>query len=230
MSNENNFLTFPYKSFFESDEYKNRKSDSPDLTDERREYYRKLYKEHFPDKFSHIRLGVRYFPLIPLRIMAAIEEYENMGHDVAPFFHAPSSDNAPRHSYVESLDYAFKFILGEMERFYQVYHSFAFHDDSPCPSQIGELEIDFAGYLLSLESLCDDDSLDALYEAQKRVAPLFNALATKTVGIGMEESFRENMSSLRTCTERIVRALYKRECLCYAAIGTRRPDSEKKKT
>ena len=68
--NKHDFLCFPYKCYFASDEYKNRKSNSLDVDDERTEYYKTLYKKFFPNEFSHIHLGVRYFPLIPLQLLA----------------------------------------------------------------------------------------------------------------------------------------------------------------
>ena len=63
---EKDFLRFPYEGYFDSEEYKNRKSDSMDITDERNEYYKNQYKKFFPDEWSHVHLGVQYFPLIPL--------------------------------------------------------------------------------------------------------------------------------------------------------------------
>jgi len=219
--NKNDFLSFPYKCYLDSEEYKNRKADSIDITDERIKYYRALHKSFFPDDFSHLNLGVRYFPLIPLRLMVGIYEDEADLDAVVPFFLNPSKDNAPQESYAESLP--FEFILGEIECFYQVYQSRAFRCDQPYPIQIKALQIDFEGYLHSLERIANEETLDALYDAQRYTAPLFDALATRTIGKGHEIAFRENMACLRACVERIVKALYKLEALCFTKIKTPKP-------
>ena len=219
--NKSDFLSFPYKCYLESEEYKNRKSDSPNITDERINYYKTLHKRFFPDEFSHLRLGVQYFPLIPLRLMVMIYEDESNLDSVVPFFLNPSKDNAPQKSYVESL--SFELILQEIECFYQVYHSLAFHCDQQYSNQIQALQIDFEGYLHSLEKIANEETLDALYDAQRCTGPLFNALARKTVGEGLEASFRNNMACLRACVERIEKALYKLEALCFEKIKTPKP-------
>ena len=219
--NKRDFLSFPYKCYWESEEYKNRKSDALDITDERIKYYRALYKMFFPNELSHLHLGVRYFPLIPLRLMVAIYEYEANLDSVVPFFLNPSKDNAPQESYAESLP--FEFIFGEIECFYHIYHSRAFRCNQPYPTQIQALQIDFEGYLHSLERIANEETLDALYDAQRCVGPLFNALATITVGMGHEVAFRKNMTCMRECIERVKKSLYKLEALCFAKIKTPKP-------
>ena len=219
--NKSDFLSFPYKCYWDSEEYKKRKSDLLDITDERIKYYRALHKRFFPDDFSHLRLGVRYFSLIPLRLMVAIYEYEADLDSVVPFFLNPSKDNAPRESYAESLP--FEFILDEIECFYQVYHSRAFCCDQPYPIQIQALQIDFEWYLHSLERIANEETLDALYDAQRCTGPLFDALAIKTVCMRQQATFRKNMACLRACIERIEKALYKLEAFCFAKIKMPKP-------
>ena len=225
---EKDFLRFPYEGYWDSEEYKNRKSDSMDITDERNEYYKNQYKKFFPDEWSHVHLGVQYFPLIPLRLMVELYDDEDLLQSVVPFFRDPSKDNAPQHSFVECLP--FDYMLKEIECFYHVYHSLAFHDTRAYPIQIQELMIEFEGYLRSLESIANEEALDALYDAQKCVGPMFDALATRTVGMGWEATFRENIARMRVCTERIVRAFYKLESRCYARINMPKPVSQKKTT
>lgn len=226
--NESDFLSFPYKCYWESEEYKKRKSNSLDITDERIEYYKFLYKRFFPNEYSHAYLGVRYFPLIPLRLMAGIYDSIDKLNSVAPFFFDPSKNNAPQEPYAESLSFEFDFMLSEIERFYQVYSSFAFHCDQPYPIQIQELQIDFEWYLRSLERIANEEALDALYDAQRCTGPLFDALATKPVSKEQKASVRENMACLRACLERVAKAFYKLEALCFAKI--KMPKPVKKKT
>ncbi len=223
--NKHDFLCFPYKCYFASDEYKNRKSNSLDVDDERTEYYKTLYKKFFPNEFSHIHLGVRYFPLIPLQLMAQIHKDKDVLKSVAPFFRNPSRKNVPQNPFAEYLP--FDYILKEIECFYHVYHSFAFRDHQPYPGQIQALQIDLEDYLRSLELIANEEALDALYDAQRHVGPMFDALATKTVCMGWEASFRKNVAQLRACFERIVRAFYKLESHCYAKIKMPKPEKKK---
>jgi hypothetical protein len=221
--NKSDFLSFPYKCYWDSEEYKNRKSGSLDITDERIKYYQALYKRFFPNEFSHLYLGVRYFPLIPLRLMVEIYESKARLDSVAPFFLDPSKDNVLQEPYAESLSRDFEFMLSEIECFYQVYGSLAFRCDQPYPIQIQALRLDFEWYLHSLERIADEAALDALYDAQRCTGPLFDALADKAIRKEQKASFRENMASLRACIERIERALYKLEAFCFAKIKMPKP-------